>query len=228
MNQTVEQERQEQQKQIKERKAMKSKCRYYLAAVAVASLATVGAQANTVFGSIWENDSTGAGSATPANVPLTTPNITFTAPDPLAFASGSLYTIGEFLSSGNGSTVLTGAGDLGNTMVNTLFNFTGSVTVTHNQTFTAGHDDGLTLVIDGITVINDPGPTSFVNTTETYTGPTGTFAFQLVYGECCGAPANLSIDLPLQSPTVPDSGSTMAMLGGALTLVGTVARRFRK
>ena len=68
------------------------------------------AQASTILGSIYENDTTGAQDATPANVPATTPNVTFTAPDPLNFSSGSLYTIGEFLASGNGSTVLTGAG----------------------------------------------------------------------------------------------------------------------
>src|SRR5580692_11425782 len=65
------------------------------------------AHAATVTGSIWENDPTGAGNATPANVPLTTPNVTFSVNSPINFASGNLYTIGEFLSSG-GATVLTG------------------------------------------------------------------------------------------------------------------------
>ena len=57
------------------------------------------ARANTVTGSIWEDDPTGAGDATPANVPGTTPNVTFTATTPLDFQSGSLYTIGEFINS---------------------------------------------------------------------------------------------------------------------------------
>ncbi len=82
-------------------------------------------------------------------------DVTFTAPTPLNFASGGLYTIGEFLTSG-GATVLTGASELGNTLFDTIFNFTGTVTVTTGQTFTAGHDDGLTLVIGGLTVINEP------------------------------------------------------------------------
>ena len=206
---------------------MKSNCMYYLAAIAAASLATVCAQAGLVEGSIYENDATGAGDATPANVPAGAPNVTFTTVTPIDFASGGAYTIGEFLSSGSGSTVLTGAGELGNTMENTLFNFLGNVSVISGQTFTAGHDDGLTLIIDGLTVISAPGPTGFIDTTETYTGPTGTFPFQLVYGECCGAPADLAIDLPLVS-CVPDSGSTLTLLGGALTLAGMVTRRFRK
>ncbi len=182
------------------------------------------ASANTIVGSVWENYATGANSATIANVPGTTPDVTFTAPDPLNFASGGAYTIGEFLSSGNGSTILTGSSELGNTLQNTFFDFKGMVTVTNGQTFTAGHDDGLTLVIDGITVINEPGPTAFVNTTETYTGPSGTYAFELVYGECCGAPADLSISLPFQS-SVPEP-ITLSLFGAGLA--GAAALRRRK
>lgn len=172
------------------------------------------ANANVATGSIWENDSTGASDATPANVPGTTPDVTFSVTTPIDFASGSLYTIGEFLSSG-GATVLTGAGELGNTLDNTIFNFTGTVSVTTGQTFTVGHDDGLTLVIGGLTVINEPFPTSFVVTNQTYTGPTGTLPFQLVYGECCGAPADLSISLPLNGSSPEPSTWVMMVLGFA-------------
>jgi len=182
------------------------------------------ARANTVTGSIWENDSTGANDATPANVPGTTPDVTFTATTPLDFQSNSLYTIGQFLNSQAGTTVLTGSGQLGNTLDNTLFDFTGTVSVTNGETFTAGHDDGLTLVIDGTTVINDPGATSFITTTETYTGPTGTESFQLVYGECCGAPADLEISLPLSSP-VPEPSSLLMLGTGLLALGGGVRRK---
>jgi hypothetical protein len=181
----------------------------FSAAVLLTAVSVAGsAYANVVTGSIWENESAAAGDATPANVPGTTPDVTFSVTTPIDFASDGAYTIGEFLSSG-GATVLTGAGELGNTLNNTIFNFTGSVSVTTGQTFTVGHDDGLTLLIGGLTVINAPLPTSFVDTTVTYTGPTGNLPFQLVYGECCGAPANLSISLPLSSVPEP---STWAML----------------
>jgi PEP-CTERM motif len=186
--------------------------RKLLIGTAIALFSFSVAHAATVTGSIYENDISGASDATPANVPLTTPDVTFTVTSPIDFASGSLYTIGEFLSSG-GANVLTGSSQLGNTLDNTLFNFTGSVTVTTGETFTAGHDDGLTLIIGGQTVISDPGPNSFSTTPATYTGPSGTFAFQLVYGECCGAPGDLSISLPLTSAVPEPSTWAMMILG---------------
>jgi hypothetical protein len=181
-------------------------------------------QANTVTGSIWENDPTGAGNATVANVPLTTPDVTFTTDSPINFASGGLYTIGEFLASGGGSTILTGAGQLGNTLDNTIFSFTGDVSVTNGETFTVGHDDGLTLVIGGVTVIDAPGPTGFAVTTEIYTGPSGVQPFQLVYGECCGAPADLSISLPLETSPVPEPSSVL-LLCPALLAAAALRRK---
>jgi hypothetical protein len=176
--------------------------RKILVAFALTATACVGQANADVTGRIWENQPGPAANATIANVPVTTPDLTFTAPTPLNFQSDGLYTIGEFLSSGNGSTVLTGGTHLGDTLNNTLFDFQGLVTVTTGQNFTVGHDDGLTLVINGVTVVNQPGPTGFTNTPFTWTGASGTFNFELVYGECCGPPAGLAISLPLISPPV--------------------------
>jgi len=81
-----------------------------------------------------------------------------------------------------------------------LLSFTGTVSVTHNQTFTVTHDDGLTLIIGGLDLGFNPGPTAPTTTTITYTGATGNFPFQLVYGECCGGPA------VLQSRATDDTG----------------------
>ena len=82
-----------------------------------------------------------------------------------------------------------------------MFNFTGTVSVTTGEIFTAGHDNGLTRTIGGVTVIDAPGPTGFAVTTETYAGLTGNEPFQLVYGECCGAPADLDL-VPPVSPAL--------------------------
>ena len=179
-----------------------------LALLASSSLA----QANTVSGSLYEVSQAIANNATPANVPGTTPTVTFTVPTPFTFQSGDAYTIGEFLNSAS-ATVLTGNSHLGDTLDGTLFNFLGTVTVTNGMQFTVTHDDGLTLIIDGITVINQPGATSPVTQTFTYNGPAGNQAFQLVYGECCGAPAELEISLPLSS-AVPEPATWGMMLLG--------------
>lgn len=180
------------------------------AAAVSAVLAATPASANTVLGSVWAVTTAIAGSATPANVPSRPADLTFSAPStPLDFnsngASGvsTFYTPASFIGSGSG-TVLTDPGGIANTSLdNDLFQIQGNVTVTSGQPFTVAHDDGLTLIIGGSTVISAPGATVAVLTPGTYDGPSGTFAFDLVYGECCGAPAVLDITLPLVTPS-PD------------------------
>jgi hypothetical protein len=112
-------------------------------------------------------------------------------------------------------------------MENTIWNFVGTVTVTTGETFSASHDDGLTLIIGGVTVIDAPGPTAAVTTTETYTGPSGNEPFQLVYGECCGAPGSLVVDLPLTS-SVPEPSTWAMMLLGFAGLGFVGYRRTKK
>jgi hypothetical protein len=141
-------------------------------------------------------------------------------------ASTNGYTLGGFLATG-GATILTGsAAALNADLDNTVFEFTGNVTVTTGEMFQAGHDDGLQLQIGSTLVINAPGPTGFTTTPATYTGPSGTFPFDLVYGECCGPPAALGISLPLVTPTVPEPSSLVLLL---FALVGCclAVRRLR-
>jgi hypothetical protein len=111
-------------------------------------------------------------------------------------------------------------------MDSTLTKFTGTVTVTTGEKFSVGHDDGLTLSIGGLLTINVPGPTGFAVTTATYTGPSGNKPFELVYGECCGPPAALVINLPLVSQ-VPEP-ATLAILGTGLVGLGLMRRRKRR
>jgi hypothetical protein len=203
-----------------------------LAMCTVLVLTAGSAGAGPILGNLWAVSEAVANAATPANVPLTPADVTFYVNAPLNFDSrvlGSGYTVNDWLTGGGAFTIVGSAAALGRSLdvsgTGTLVEFSGMVTVTNGMTFTVAHDDGLTLVINGITVVNNPGPTAPITTTGTYTGASGTFPFQLVYGECCGAPAVLKVDLPLQP--VPDAGTTLMLLGGALIGVGALRRKFR-
>jgi hypothetical protein len=192
----------------------------------------VGAQAATISGSLWVDASGAADATLAAAVGLGTPTATFTVNNgPLTFnSSGSTYyTIGSWLATG-GASIITDTAP-GTSMNGTLTELTGQVTLKHGQTFTFTHDDGMTLEIIGptalttSTVISSPGPTSAETSSFTWSGASGTYGFELVYGETAGAPAVLEGSLPYG---VPDGGSTLALLGGAFTLLGVVSRRARK
>jgi len=159
-------------------------------------------------------------------------NATFSVPNgPISFTSAGGYSLGAFLASTPGEITLTGsaadlARDLDNGGGGTIIELMGLVSVVNGQTFTVEHDDGLQLLIGGLLVVDAPGPTSATTTTVTYTGPTGTFAFDLVYGECCGAPAVLATSLPLTNGTVPEP-TPLALLSATLIAFGVARRRLR-
>jgi hypothetical protein len=201
----------------------------------VASVVSLNAAlANVVEGTGYETTGTIASDATPASlagVAAGAPQVTFSvSSDPLSLNpsdSSANYTLGSWLgTAGVTGTYSHGAAST-DSMENTIWNFVGTVTVTTGETFSASHDDGLTLIIGGVTVIDAPGPTAAVTTTETYTGPSGNEPFQLVYGECCGAPGSLVVDLPLTS-SVPEPSTWAMMLLGFAGLGFVGYRRTKK
>ena len=156
------------------------------------------AQANVITGDLWRVSEATSQNAIPANVPGTAPDVTFSVNSPLNFNATSA-TIGAWLATGGAFDIVENtAGTLTSLMDNgvqgTMLRFDGFVTVATGDTFTVTHDDGLTLIIGGLDLGFNPGPTAPVTSVETYTGPSGTFAFELVYGECwrTGSPSSRS------------------------------------
>jgi len=200
--------------------------------LAAAVMAFPTAQANVISGELWHVPDSVAQNAIPANVPATTADVVFDVNSPLNFTNPT--SVAAFLNSGGAFNIVentagTLASAMSNSVVSTIVDFTGFVTVTNGQQFTVTHDDGLTLIIGGLDLGFAPGPTGPVQSTHTYTGPSGTFAFQPVYGECCSGAAVLQVDLPFSNtPTVPEPLS-VALPGIGLVALGAVrARRTRR
>lgn len=199
------------------------------ALAALALTLSSNAQANVVTGHLWHVPEATSQNAIPANVPVTTPDVVFDVNSPINFF-GTGVTVGTWLGNGAAFNIVENTGGtltslMDNGVQGTLLEFTGFVSVTNGQMFTVTHDDGLTLIIGGVDLGFNPGPTAPVTSTETYTGPSGNFSFQLVYGECCGGPAVLQVDLPFSSTPAPEPG-TLALLG--LGLAGALFVRRRR
>lgn len=102
-----------------------------------------------------------------------------------------------------------------------ILEITGVETFVGGTTYSFTHDDGLTVSIDGTTVISSPGAQS--NAVSTFTTTSGVHTIDIVYGECCGAPATLTSNLPVNP--VPEPG-VLALAG--IGLVGILASKRRR
>ena len=115
---------------------------------------------------------------------------------------------------------------------NTVFLFTGSAFLNAGvNSLSVAHDDGLQIKFDGIAgfPVDQPGPTPPTVTPFTVTAPSaGMYNFTLGYGECCGGPAVLQIQLNDQplSGGVPEPATWGLMLVG-FGGMGAMMRRRR-
>jgi hypothetical protein len=207
---------------------MKLNIRILLAIACLAAFIAVtgSAHASTFTGSVWEN-ATAYPASLPANTSgLGTPSATFNV-DGINFNSsstGSGYTVGGFLTS-NGNVVTNPsasfAGISGDTLNNTIYEFTGYTNLVAGQTYNVTHDDGAILYIDGIAVISAGAPTSAELSSFVATA-TGTFSVDLLYAEVNGAPGILTSDLVA---TTPEPSSFILLGSGLLGVAGLVRRR---
>jgi hypothetical protein len=100
-------------------------------------------------------------------------------------------------------------------MDNTYLYITGNLFLNAGaNNFTVIHDDGLQMFIDGIGLVADkPDPTSPIPTAFTANAPAaGVYHFELSYGECCGGPAVLQLDLNSAPVTGTPEPATWAMM----------------
>jgi PEP-CTERM motif-containing protein len=110
----------------------------------------------------------------------------------------------------------------------TIWEFVGNISATSPLSFTIVHDDGVTFIVNGQTVISVP--LSSATSLGTYTGAPGNVPFDLVYANCCGGAAGTATlqVRPLAAPTaaVPEP-SSIVLFGTGIALIGLLAVRRR-
>lgn len=217
--------------------------RLALCCVAVVALAGT-ARADFINGYAWETTEAISQVAAPASLALATcshgtaacttgnADVLFTTTG-VSFPNQGSGTIGAFLASSAFTlnnlvdSVPTGPMDP------TIWEFTGNISVTNSESFTFSHDDGVTFIVNGQTLINAPGPTGFTNTSGTYTGATNSNApFQLIFGECCGGDVGLVVSLLGPSSAPPPSGvpepATITLVGAVLGAILLLRHRMAR
>lgn len=143
--------------------------------------------------------------------------------------AGGAPTIADFLATGNGSATGFSGADFNDLILSdgagsgdpvfgttTFFDFTADITSALYGDVT--HDDGISLLDDGVTVASSAPPTTVKDTPYAFNGG----AFRLIYAAANGDPSVLKVDVA----AVPLPATLFLMLG-ALGGLGAMSRRRR-
>ncbi len=157
---------------------------------------------------------------------------TFTASQIHFSGDSGPFTVGNFLNSFGAASniVYMNGGSANSSLVDVLFEFTGTAFFTQNQNFTVQHDDGVNLYVGGTLVLGAPTPTAPVVTPFTYSGPTGNQAFDFIYANGPPTQADFTTTLvtsqTLTGGAVPEPTSIVLMLTGSGALLSIRRRIF--
>ncbi len=200
-----------------------------LSTLAVCGVLSSAAYAGTVSSQLWKLPDVDTYTANPGSLPATTPDVTFNSPTPFNYSLDG--TVSDWLATGGASSIVentpgTLASRMSDSVIGTIVDIKGCVTVNTGDQFTFTHDDGMYLAINGIDLGFLASPTSPFTETQTYSGASGTFPFELIYTENHSGPAVL-VGGTDAFVTCPDSGSSLALMSGAVGVLGFVTRRVR-
>ena len=184
------------------------------------------AHANTISGSVFCNLSDAEASNTP--VPGLSPTsgtlcATFESTG-IDFTNTGPNTIGNFLNSNNlilGDIHYLNGFSADSGLDYSLFQFTGFGAFQNGQTYSATHDDGTVMTVNGATVINAPSPTPARTDTFTWTGDSGNYNFAYDFTEEAGSTVYYTdaTNSPVPEPT------TALLLGSGLAMALSLHRR---